>query len=108
MTGSLQIKRDKYYAVLSWYEGEKRKQKWISTGLSVKGNKRRAENILKQEIEKMKLAQSSNLTGADQPFLPFMAQWLDEDEAPSIRGPQWSSTKRYSGMCTNPGRRFTT
>lgn len=47
MTGSLQIKRDKYYAVLSWYEGEKRKQKWIATGLAVKGNKRRAEDALR-------------------------------------------------------------
>ena len=52
MTGSLQIKRDKYYAVLSWYEGEKRKQKWIATGLPAKGNKRRAEAFLKQELEK--------------------------------------------------------
>ena len=98
MTGSLQIKRNKYYAVLSWYEGEKRKQKWISTGLSVKGNKRRAENILQQEIEKMKLAQSSNLTGADQPFLPFMAQWLDEVEAPSIRG---TTLEQYKAVFQN-------
>ena len=48
---SLQIKRDKYYAVLSWYEGEKRKQKRIATGLPVKGNKRRAEALLKQELD---------------------------------------------------------
>lgn len=51
MTGSLQVKNDKYYAVLSWYEGKKRKQKWVATGLGVKGNKRRAEAFLKQELE---------------------------------------------------------
>lgn len=85
MTGSLQIKNDKYYAVLSWYEGEKRKQKWISTGLSVKGNKRRAESILKQELEKQQKVCDSNLLGEDEPFLPFMARWLDEVEAHSIR-----------------------
>ena len=85
MTGSLQIKNDKYYAVLSWYEGDKRKQKWISTGLPVKGNKRRAEAILKQELEKAEHIQSYNLTGEDQLFLPFMAQWLDDVEAYSIR-----------------------
>ena len=59
MTGSLQIKRDKYYAVLSWYEGEQRKQKWVATGLAVKGNKRRAENVLRQEIEKMRLIRAA-------------------------------------------------
>lgn len=85
MTGSLQIKHDKYYAVLSWYEGDKRKQKWIATGLDVKGNKRRAEAFLKQEIGKLQKAQDCNLTGADQPFLPFMKQWLEEVEAYSIR-----------------------
>lgn len=85
MTGSLQIKRDKYYAVLSWYEGEKRKQKWIATGLSAKGNKRRAEAFLKQELEKAQQAQKHHLNGEDQPFLPFMEKWLDEVAAYAIR-----------------------
>ena len=85
MTGSLQIKNDKYYAVLSWYEGKKRKQKWIATGFAVKGNKRRAEAFLKQEMEKLKEVQDCHLTGTDEPFLPFMEQWLNEVEAYSIR-----------------------
>lgn len=50
MTGSLQIKNDTYYAVLNIYENGKRKQKWISTGLPVKGNKRKAERILQDKI----------------------------------------------------------
>lgn len=98
MTGSLQIKRDKYYAVLSWYEGEKRKQKWIATGLAVKGNKRRAENILRQEIEKMRLLQGRNLTGEDQLFLPFMAQWLEEVEGHSIRN---TTLEQYKAVFRN-------
>ena len=85
MTGSLQIKNDKYYAVLSWYEGEKRKQKWITTGFDVKGNKRRAEAFLKQEMDKLEKLQDHHLTGTDQPFLPFMEQWLNEVEGYSIR-----------------------
>lgn len=85
MTGSLQIKNDKYYAVLSWYEGNKRKQKWIATGFAVKGNKRRAEVFLKQEMDKLKEVQDCHLTGIDEPFLPFMEQWLNEVEAYSIR-----------------------
>lgn len=85
MTGSLQIKKNKYYAVLSWYEGEKRKQKWIATGFDVKGNKRRAEAFLKKEMEKLEKLQDRHLTGTDQLFLPFMERWLNEVEGYSIR-----------------------
>ena len=42
MTGSLQVKNGKYYMVLNSTENGKRKQKWIYTGLSAKGNKRKA------------------------------------------------------------------
>lgn len=98
MTGSLQIKRDKYYAVLSWYEGEKRKQKWVATGLAVKGNKRRAEDVLRREIEKMRLSQGRNLTGGDQLFLPFMAQWLNEVEAHAIRS---TTLEQYKAVFRN-------
>ncbi len=37
MTGSLQQKNGKYYAVLNTYENGKRKQKWIDSSLPVKG-----------------------------------------------------------------------
>lgn len=50
MTGSLQIKNDTFYVVLNKYENGKRKQKWIPTGLPVKGNKRKAERILQDKI----------------------------------------------------------
>lgn len=49
MTGSLQIKGDKYYAVLNFRDqAGKRVQKWIPLNLTVKGNKRRAETLLNQ------------------------------------------------------------
>lgn len=50
MTGSLQIKNDKYYAVINLYENGKRKQKWICTELTVKGNKMKAEKFLREQI----------------------------------------------------------
>lgn len=62
MTGHLQIKRDKFYMVLDIYENGKRKQKWIATGLTVKGNKRRAEQMLREklaEVEKQETAPHS-------------------------------------------------
>lgn len=52
VTGSLQVRYGTYYAVLNLKdENGKRKQKWISTGLPIKGNKRRAEKILRDKIQ---------------------------------------------------------
>lgn len=49
MTGSLQIKNDKFYAVLNFRdESGKRVQKWINLKLPVRGNKRKAEAKLKE------------------------------------------------------------
>lgn len=49
MTGSLQVKNDKFYAVLNFKNQQgKRAQKWISLNLSVKGNNRRAEILLNE------------------------------------------------------------
>ena len=47
MTGSLQIKKDKFYMVLNLTQNGKRRQKWISTGYTVKGNKKKAEQMLR-------------------------------------------------------------
>ena len=48
MTGSLQIKKDKFYMVLNLTQNGKRRQKWISTGYTVKGNKKKAEQMLRE------------------------------------------------------------
>lgn len=45
MTGCLKIKNDTCYAVLNLKEKGKYKQKWISTKLNVKGNKRKLLNF---------------------------------------------------------------
>ena len=47
LTGSLQIKKGIYYAVINFYDEKgNRKLKWISTKLKAKGNKRLAEKKL--------------------------------------------------------------
>ena len=44
ITGSLQKKKGLYYAVLNLYDDYgKRKPKWIPTGYTIKGNKKKAE-----------------------------------------------------------------
>ena len=68
MTGSLQVKNGKYYMVLNSTENGKRKQKWLSTGLTEKGNKRKAEQMLREKLaeeEKQHPTMRSDMTVAD-------------------------------------------
>ena len=53
ITGNLQKKHGKYYAVLNLKdENGKRYQKWISTGITLKGKTREAEEFLAEQIKK--------------------------------------------------------
>ena len=48
-TGSVQEKNGRFYFVVNLYDANgKRKIKWISTGLTVRGNKRKAESMLRE------------------------------------------------------------
>ena len=80
MTGSLQIKNGKYYAVINLIDANgKRKQKWISTGLEVKGNKRKAEQILRNEIKAYEV--KGNILLSDILFSEFVQRWLEAKRA---------------------------
>ena len=74
VTGSLQEKNGKFYAVLSFYNDMgKRKQKWIYTGYLVRGNKKKATEFLESLIKEYN-EQNINysfLTVAD-----YFKQWL--------------------------------
>jgi hypothetical protein len=75
MTGSLQVKNNKYYMVLNIKVNGKRKPKWIATGLDVKGNKRKAESML---LEYLANAKEEDLIGTkDMLFSEFMLVWLE-------------------------------
>lgn len=51
VTGNLQIKNGNYHIVLNLKdENGKRKQKWISTELPVRGNKKAAERMLQEKL----------------------------------------------------------
>ena len=57
MKGSLQLKRGIWQAVICYKdEAGKFKYKWISTGLPERGNKKAAQKILDDEIEKFSAA----------------------------------------------------
>jgi len=53
LTGSVQIKNGIYYTVINLYDPVtgKRNTKWETTALKVRGNKRNADEILRQRIE---------------------------------------------------------
>ena len=76
MTGSLTVKNGKYYAVLNVYENGKRKKKWISTDLPERGNKRKAEQFLRE-----KLAEYERMEGivhSDVRFSDYVRIWLEQ------------------------------
>lgn len=56
VTGTLREKKGLYYAVINYYnEQEERKQKWFPTKLTVKGNKKKAEALLKQVLKEFEV-----------------------------------------------------
>ncbi len=84
VAGSLKEKKDYYYMVLELRDQNgKRKQKTISTGLKVKGNKKRAEAML-HEHRSMYTNETKKNKTEDVLFEDFMAMWL-ETKKHSIR-----------------------
>ncbi|MGN0561701.1 MAG: tyrosine-type recombinase/integrase [Candidatus Fimenecus sp.] len=76
MTGSLQQKNGKYYAVINLTDQNgKRKQKWIPTGLEVKGNKRKAEQFLRDKLKEYE--DKENVIPTEILFSEYVLRWLD-------------------------------
>ena len=86
ITGSLQKKKGLYYAVLNLYDDYgKRKPKWIPTGYTIKGNKKKAEEKLEQF--KIEYEQKSKIQLRDPNiydkyknilFCDYMLEWLEK------------------------------
>ena len=77
VAGHLTEKKGYYYAVLNYkdYTG-KRKSKRVSTGLPVKGNKRRAEKIL-ADIKRDFVPEEPKRIEANMLFSDYMESWLN-------------------------------
>jgi len=79
MTGSLQIKNDKYYITLNTYdENGKRKIKWFPTGLPIKGNKKLAKKMLQEKLEEYEAAEkpAEKVVKTDMLFGDAVREWL--------------------------------
>lgn len=76
IAGHLQEKKDKFYIVLDYKDSKgERKTKWIATGLTVKGNRKKAEEILYDARKEF------IIPGRKDPnfilFSDFMLEWLE-------------------------------
>jgi len=77
MTGSLQVKKDTYYMVINLYGTDgKRKPKWVSTGLPAKGNKKRAEKMLRETLTEYEQQDAISRPGSDVLFGDWVRHWL--------------------------------
>lgn len=80
MTGSLKIKNDTFYAVINLKEDGKYKQKWISTKLKVKGNKRKATEFLNKIMAEYEANETQPNTD-DILFTDYLMQWLEKKKS---------------------------
>ena len=75
MTGRIQSKNGRYYAVINYSDCGKHKQKWIATGLPVKNNKRKAETMLPEIISDFEKTLTP-LWGGEMSFTTYLCKWL--------------------------------
>ncbi len=75
MTGSLQEKNNKYFIVLNCKVNGKRKQKWIATGLDIKGNKRKATEMLNESLQQY--SEEDLLGTKDMLLSDYLLTWLE-------------------------------
>ena len=80
MTGSLTEKSGKYYVITRVETAEGKKKKFISTGISTKGNnKRKAQEKMREILAKLEKEQV--VYTAEIPFLEWLDEWLEQKRA---------------------------
>lgn len=93
VAGRLQEKNGYYYMVLSYTGPDgKRKQPWVATGLPVRGNKKRAEQLLRElrsSFTPPKAKKTEELS-PDMLFSDYMLYWL-RIVRPAVQETTWSS-----------------
>ena len=83
MTGSLQTKCGKYYAVLNITENGKRKQKWVNTHISDSGSKKEAKKFLRELLNEYEIKSKvcvDDINTINVLFADYIVEWLKEAE----------------------------
>jgi integrase len=94
VTGSVQLKTNGYwYVVINIKDKDnKRKTQWFSTGLKERGNKRRAEEILRQKINE--LSNKGNAEPSKVLLCDFAKNWVEK----SVKRLQATTFDSYVSM----------
>lgn len=96
LTGSLQTKRGKYYAVFRLSTG---KQKWVNLNIPTKGNnKRKAEAALQDVLLEYS---DDDCLGKDMLFIDFLDQWLQQVK-PLIKPSTWEGYDKVTNGKIKP------
>lgn len=82
MNAILTEKKGKYYILIDYKDAtDKRHLKWIATGLDVKGNKRKAEEIMKEKLQEFQREYSYRTNPeSDILFADFIKDWLERSK----------------------------
>ena len=102
ITGSLQKKRNMYYAVLGLIDEStgKRRQKWISTGIPVSGNnKRRADAKLREIIAGY--TQTRINFSSDILFIDWLWIWMEQKKS-ELRVNSYEAYELYTRLHIEP------
>ena len=86
ITGSLKERNGIWYMIIRFNNnGGNQTQKWISTGLTVVGNKKKAEKVLKEKIEEYTTAEITEAPVKEEKllFCDFLTDYL-ETRKPNI------------------------
>ena len=98
VTGHLREQNGYFQMILTWKDASgKRRSKSISTGLTVKGNKKRAEKMLmkaRSEFNPDNLAVNKGML-----FTDFLGKWLN-DKVTEIPAEEYSSFAYYVWVST--------
>lgn len=78
MTATLYEKNNRYHVMITWFVEGKRYRKSKATGLTVKGNKRKAQTMADEMLREMQSKVTENYS--DISFPQYMRLWLEEIE----------------------------
>ena len=92
LTARLQDKSGRYYCVINYKEGESRKQKWISLGITTKESKNKALALM--EEKRAAFESKLCLAGTSTYFVDYIEKWLQERKG-VVQQTTWEGYETY-------------
>ena len=93
LSARLQDKDGRYYCVINYKEGERRRQKWISLGMTIKENKQKALALM--EEKRAEFESRMCLSGSTTYFVDYIAKWVN-DRKGIVQQTTWEGYETYA------------